>query len=234
MSYCVNCGVKLDAALKKCPLCNTPVVNPNDLKKEVVTSPFASESGQPESVRRKDWGLLLSVVMSATALSCGLLNLFVFRGTSWSLLIIGVCILIWVLAIPLFIYTKIPVYISLLFDGFAVGIYLYMISFMTPDITWLIELALPITALITLETILLAALCRKVSSAFLAVALYIFIGIAVLCVGIELLVRHFLMFVPALTWSAVVLTACAIISIVLITILSKKRLRNAVRRRLHF
>ena len=33
MSYCVNCGVKLEESLTKCPLCNTPVINPNILKK---------------------------------------------------------------------------------------------------------------------------------------------------------------------------------------------------------
>ena len=29
MSYCVNCGVELDATASFCPLCHTPVVNPN-------------------------------------------------------------------------------------------------------------------------------------------------------------------------------------------------------------
>ena len=28
MSYCVNCGVELDASATKCPLCDTPVYNP--------------------------------------------------------------------------------------------------------------------------------------------------------------------------------------------------------------
>lgn len=98
MSYCVNCGVKLDPSLNKCPLCNTPVVNPMELTKDTFFSPFAKESGQPEKVLRKDWGLLLTIVLSATAISCGLLNAFVFRGFLWSLLIIGVCILIWVFA----------------------------------------------------------------------------------------------------------------------------------------
>ena len=37
MSYCVNCGVKLAKSEKKCPLCNTPVINPN--KKDVVFEP---------------------------------------------------------------------------------------------------------------------------------------------------------------------------------------------------
>ena len=35
MSYCVNCGVELDASAKECPLCNTPVLNPRELEKMV-------------------------------------------------------------------------------------------------------------------------------------------------------------------------------------------------------
>ena len=34
MSYCVNCGVELDNSLKKCVLCDTPVINPN-VKNEI-------------------------------------------------------------------------------------------------------------------------------------------------------------------------------------------------------
>ena len=234
MSYCVNCGVKLDSSLHKCPLCNTPVVNPMELTKDTFFSPFAKESGQPETVRRRDWGLLLTIVLSATAISCGLLNAFVFQGYLWSLFIIGVCILIWVFALPTIIYTKMVIYAYLLFDGFAVAAYLYMISIVTPSTRWLTLLALPITAMVTILALIFAFLYRRISKSFLATAFYIFLEIPSLCIGIELLIRHFNDSPIRLTWSAVVLTAGGIISIMLITVLSKKRLRNAVRRRLHF
>ena len=47
MSYCVNCGVKLDPSLKYCPLCNTPVINPHDLSKMQPISPFPNLSLRP-------------------------------------------------------------------------------------------------------------------------------------------------------------------------------------------
>ena len=234
MSYCVNCGVKLEPSIQRCPLCNTPVINTNELEKEIKNPPFPKEIGQPEKIKRRDWGLLLTVVLSATAFSCGLLNALVFRSNMWSLIILGACILIWVFAIPTFIYTKISVYFSLLFDGFAVAIYLLLISFITPSTKWLYQLSLPITALVTLQAIVFAFLYRTISTSFLATALYIFIEIPVLCVGIEILIRLFFKGPIRITWSAVVLTACTIIVIALITIISKKQFRNAVRRRLHF
>ena len=60
MSYCVNCGVELDASLKNCPLCNTPVINPNELKKITPPSPFPEQRGQVETVHRKDLAVLLT------------------------------------------------------------------------------------------------------------------------------------------------------------------------------
>ena len=90
MSYCVNCGVELDASAKKCPLCDTPVYNPKAPEPEKQPSPFPKEKGQVEVVKRKDLGVLLTVIVLATAVTCGLLNAFVFRSSLWSLAVIGV------------------------------------------------------------------------------------------------------------------------------------------------
>ncbi len=37
MAYCVNCGVKLEETLTKCPLCNTPVYHPQEEEGVAVT-----------------------------------------------------------------------------------------------------------------------------------------------------------------------------------------------------
>ncbi len=234
MSYCVNCGVELDASLKSCPLCHTPVINPRELKDTPPGFPYPQERGQVEVVKRKDLGILISVVLSATALSCGLLNLFVFTGTGWSLLIIGICILLFVFAFPAVIYTKLPIYLSLLFDGVAIGVYLYLIALLTPSRRWFWELAVPIVLLVTLLIEIFTFLLRKLPISIISTALYIFAEAAVLCIGIELFVDRFTGNPLRLSWSAVVLTACGIIVVALVTILSKRRLRDAVQRRLHF
>ena len=104
MSYCVNCGVELEKSLKKCPLCNTPVLNPREImgdhdKPFGAPSPFLEEKGQVEVVKRKDVAILLTTVVVATAVVCGLLNLLVFPATPWSLAIIVGCALLWVILI---------------------------------------------------------------------------------------------------------------------------------------
>ena len=123
MSYCVNCGVKLEANLKCCPLCNTPVFNPNELNIPKPNPPFPVEKGHVEPVKNNDVLILYTLVLAALAISCGLLNLFVYNSTAWSIYIIGSCILLWVLAIPALLYTRLSVYAALLFDGIATAFF---------------------------------------------------------------------------------------------------------------
>lgn len=234
MSYCVNCGVKLEPSLTECPLCNTPVINPKELYSKKKISPYSREKGQVDVVKRRDLAILTSIVLTATSLSCLLLNLFVFPGSLWSLFIIGACLLLFVLIFPAVIYTKLPIYISLLFDGIAVGFYLYMITFNTSSKEWFTGLALPIVALATILVEIFTLLLRSFPVSFITTALYFFAEAALLCVGVELLIDHYLGVPLHLVWSAVVLTVCAVIVILLITVLSRRRLRDAVRRRLHF
>ncbi len=234
MSYCVNCGVELESSLTECPLCNTPVINPKELHNYQKPSPYPREKGQVDVVKKKDLTILICIVLGATSLSCLLLNLFVFSGSPWSLFIIGACLILFVLAIPAVIYTRLPIYISLLFDGIAVGFYLYMITFNTASSSWFLGLALPIVALITILVEIFALLLRSFPVSFITTALYFFAETALLCVGIELLIHHYSGEPLHLVWSAVVLTVCSVIVVLLITVLSRRRLRDAVRRRLHF
>lgn len=234
MSYCVHCGVKLEDSLTECPLCNTPVVDPTRLNQEREASPFPKNRGQVDVVKRKDLAILLIVILAATAISCLLLNLFVFRGNMWSVTIIGICMLLFVFMIPAVLYTKLPIYCSIMFDAVAVGIYLYLLTLLTGSNIWFHQLALPIVLLATILVELFLFLLRSFQIGFLTTALYFFVEVALLCVGLELLIDHFLGYPLHLLWSAVVLTVCTVISIILITLLSRKRLRDAVRRRLHF
>ncbi len=234
MSYCVNCGVELDSSLKACPLCNTPVYNPYETSYVKSGTSFPTEKGQVEEVKRKDLGILFSILLLTISITCGLLNYLVFDASRWSFLVIGVCMLLWVLFIPLFIWRKINAYAALFADGVATAMYLYMITYVTLSDGWFWGLGLPIVVLVTVIFEILAICIRKIPRSFLTNLLFFFLTVAALCVGIELLVDHFIGVRLWLTWSAVVLTVCVIISIMLITMLSHKRIRNAVRKRLHF
>ena len=110
---------------------------------------FPREKGQVETVKRKDLGLLLSMVILASVATCGILNLLVFNGSPWSLAVIGACVILWVFMIPAVIYTRQSVYVSLLLDGGAVTLYLYMLTFLSGSSGWFTGLGLPIVVLVT-------------------------------------------------------------------------------------
>lgn len=235
MSYCVNCGVELHASAKSCPLCNTPVLNPNELGKLMdAQPPFPTQKGQVEPVKRKDLGILLTMVVLATAGICGILNALVFRESLWSLVVVGACVIIWVLLEPFVIYTGQSIYLLLLSNGASVVFLLYMITFLGEDNGWFLGLGVPLTALVTAVAELFALCVNKLPKSFLTVSLYFFTAAGVLCAGIELLIDRYMRGDIRLSWSAVVLTVCGILDIAFITMLSRRRLRNSVRRRLHF
>ena len=234
MSYCVNCGVELEPSLRECPLCNTPVINPREAEKAAFASPYPKEKGQVEQVKRKDVAILLSVILAATGLTCGLLNLLVLRASAWSLFIVGGCLIIWVMFVPELIYHKLSVHLALLLDGLAIGIYLYLITFVTKNDAWFYGLALPIVLWILSLAEIFALCIRKLPRTILATMLYFFSAVGILCLGLESIIDWYLSEKIELLWSAIVLAVCVVLDITLITLLSRKRLRDEVDRRLHF
>ncbi|MCL2254109.1 MAG: DUF6320 domain-containing protein [Lachnospiraceae bacterium] len=236
MSYCVNCGVKLDKELTGCPLCNTKIINPALSKSEHSTDSetFPHKTGQVEVVLKRDLGLLISIILGGIAISALFLNIFIFREGWWSLLIIGVCVIFFFIALPAFILTKTPIYVSLVFNALAVALYLYFISFLTADTGWLTGLALPILVFLTVIILIVVFLIKAFKPAFLTTALYLITAIGAVCVGLELLIGRYSGKEFTFLWSAIVLTVCAVIDAGLITVLSRRRLRVAIQKRLHF
>ena len=239
MSYCVNCGVELDKSAGECPLCGTVVYNPREAGRggegqPGVQSPFPREKREVETVNRKDFGILVSMVELATAATCGVLNAFVFQGTLWSLAVIGACLVLWVVMIPAVIDRRVPAWLSFLLDGAAAGGYLYMLTFQVGSGEWFWGLGLPIVVLVTGVAELLTLCIHRLPRSFLTVSLYLFSAVGLLCLGLEVLIDRYLYSKVHLSWSAVVMTVCIVLDIAIITLLSRRRLRNEVSRRLHF
>lgn len=234
MSYCVHCGVELDPSLKKCPLCNTPVLDPNNIPHYEAASPYPSKKGKVEPARKKDAAIFVSVLLLTISITCAILNWLVFPRVLWSLLVIGFCVVIWVICIPLIFYQKLSPYPAVLFDGMAVSFYLYLISRLTGSADWLFYLGLPIAAMFTVLFEFFILFIRRVNRSFFAVTLYILSLISLSCIGIELLCRNFLEDPLRITWSAIVLTVCIVFIIAIVTVLLLPRVREEARRRLHF
>ncbi len=233
MSYCVNCGVELDKTCKVCPLCNTKVINPKQPLDTSSPKPFPTLEGHTETVPRSDITILMTVILAATAVVCGLLNLFIFQYGSWSLYVIGICVVLWIFFLPLFFPAGFNPYVSLFLDGLSIVMYFGIIAWLHPGNGWYFHLAVPIIGIVTMLILIFAFCLRYRHRSILSMAAVIVGEIAVLTVGIELLIHNYYGEPLFLSWSAVVLTCSLIIDGALITILRRSGLRNEVRRRMH-
>ncbi len=232
MSYCVNCGVELDRAVKKCPLCRTPVINPNELQKEKENTTFPEKIGTVEPVKRKDFAILISVILACTAVSCVLLNYFIWTPNKWSLLVVGFCGILWVASVPPLLKENMKLRVLTLINGIMVCIYLALIGMFTDSFDWVLELGMPIALIVLILTEIFLSIAKHMKSILVRI-ITIFTEIAVLCIAIELLIEHANLQKLALHWSSIVLTVCGVIVIALITMLSRRRMRNEIQRRFH-
>ena len=64
MSYCVNCGVELDDTAAFCPLCHTPVHNPNQPVNQTAPTPFPPERKEVPPASKLQVAILLSTIMA--------------------------------------------------------------------------------------------------------------------------------------------------------------------------
>ena len=190
-----------------------------------------TDASKKERLRTIRW---VVTVFFTTLVVSGLIGLVSDEVMASSSLPVAFGILLFIVLLPAITTLHLPMYLSLALDGAGIAFYLYLISFTTADQHWFFALAVPIVGLCTILCEIFAILMKHFRVSYLTTTLYFFVEAALLCMGLELLIEHFLTKPMRLTWSAIVLTVCAVISITLLTILSRQRLREAVRRRLHF
>lgn len=234
MSYCVNCGVELDSALKKCPLCDTLVYHPGKNQDNIQEPKFPKKRGEVEKVSKKEMVIFISVLLLAVSITCALLNLLVYDSNWWSIPVNGVCITLWVFIITALFYEKLTIFGVVFFDAVSVGNYLFLISLITVNDEWLNYIGLPILGAVFLVLEIALILSKIFPSSFLTSLLYFFVSVATICTTVEVVIDNYVTGEIKLTWSAIVLTVCVIIIVLIILIMMMGRLRNNIRRRLHF
>lgn len=231
MSYCVNCGVRLEKTMTSCPLCHTPVYHPDNPPDTQSLPPFPPEAGEVEMASRKQKYVYLAALFLSTALSCALLNAFVFRSSLWSVYVIGSCFIAGIFLLPLVTDFKHAVS-NILLDGAGTALFLWVIYQMHPYKNWFLLLGLPIVIMITLSALSVLMVVKYRRIRILRVPLVLCSDLAVFCVVLELLIRLFTGVPLRITWSAIVLTTCIVLVIMLFMLLRMRGLRKAIARRL--
>ncbi len=220
MSYCVHCGVELDATASFCPLCHTRVLDPGQPVDTVSPKPFPTRRGEVAPAAKQEVALLITAMLASVAVCCGVLNLFL-RAGGQDLVAVR--------------HRRVghAVAVAGLLDVAAVALYVYLISVDLNGRDWYLGLAAPIILWGGAILLLLGLVLRVYRRSALTTMTILIGSIGVFVFGMEFFVDRWLHQLWSPSWSLVVLTICIGMVIPLIIIRRVPALREEARRRFH-
>ena len=232
MSYCVQCGVQLAHDLNKCPLCGTPVVNPN------AGAAQKRESEQPERVEeaisRLDRGYArqLSILFILVPALSVLLVDIIDGGGIWSPFVIGALVMLWFfLAAPLVLPVRKP-YLYVTLDVLALSGYLALVAFLTRGFSWYLSIVLPLLVLLGGITLLVMLVFRREKQVKLYRAALFTLLLGAFLIGLEIIIDLALWREIRLGWSVYAGIPLAIIALMAFVLEQRKGLKEEIRKRL--
>lgn len=233
MSYCVNCGVELDATAAFCPLCHTQVNNPARPVDRASPTYFPTERREVPPASKRELAILLSAMLASVSVCCGLLNLLLRTQRVWALYVIGAAVMLWVWFVPPLMRRGEPLRGQLGINLLAVAVYVLLVAADLDGLYWYWRLALPIIALLGGILLLLDFMMGKRKRSLLSSVTLVIGSVGVFLVGVELFGDLYFWGRWQPGWSLVVLTICVALMVPLIVVRRVPSLREEVRRRFH-
>ncbi|MBQ1372558.1 MAG: hypothetical protein IIY70_06450 [Oscillospiraceae bacterium] len=155
--YCVKCGVQLAEGISRCPLCQTPVWNPDE--SVVAEATFSDRYPQPPKSRRYPILAFLTVLLLAASLSTLILCLTLHGRVAWSGYVMLGCALVYFAGIfPFWFERREPLIFVPLTFLLTAGYLLYICLYTGGHWYW--SFAFPVTMLIGALATLSVALFR--------------------------------------------------------------------------
>ena len=237
MSYCVNCGVELHESEKKCPLCDTVVLNPAaafDDNAKPVFPKLGENAGGDGSENRRLTALIISIVIAIPVSVCLITNYGISKTLTWSLLVLAIMSLLWLFVTPFFLMKKPKVTNILLIDLAAVLLFLFILyKYDNAQRNWFVTLAVPVTLSAFTMICILAASIRSNSFSSLTTAAVFFLSLGAFIVALEVITDLYISGGVSLLWSLIVLAPCALLALLCIILKRKKQLKDELKRRFY-
>lgn len=179
MSYCVNCGVKLDDSAKKCALCSTPVINPNIVIQENHEKPFPDKVQLPKSVNRRFVAYIITMIMLIPNMILFLVNVFFFRDAHWSIYISTATLLVWTLFVFPFYTKRLRPFLLWGVDTAAVSAYSYVLVKIGTDKDWMLRCVFSVIFLMSLALLILIKWLRYRKRQWTAIMVHVIVDCTV-------------------------------------------------------
>lgn len=196
MPYCPRCGVETEVGIDRCPLCATPIILVED------ELDFSGKSWPrdnvdedhpvhvPFPVKRKITLEIVGLFLGLAGFIVLTVNWEISRTVSWAWYpVLSLVLAFLYTAIPLYFYAR-PVIMVASYVGTSIG-FLMGIDAIDPPLDWTLPLGIPIVILLTVVVAgIVFAILRSKKKGF-NIATFILVGIALFCVGLELIIQVF-------------------------------------------
>ena len=211
--YCVKCGVRLQDGTKECPLCGTPVWDPDNKEKE-HTYPERLPMHYMESTMPIAAIFTLISIISILVLLA--ICLILYGRLNWGgYAIFGVTLFYILFIFPLW-FKKYPIEVLIPVNHLAIGLYVLYICLKTGG-KWFLGFAMPIIIASCIVLTSAACLLKHIRKG----KLYIFGGIFILLGGMTMLIElfeHITFKTVMFRWSPYSFSGFAIIGLFLILV----------------
>ncbi len=228
MSFCVNCGVKLKESEKVCPLCNTKVINPNNLKgfDKPVYSLLVDEYNK---INHKFVCGLITVILIAVSFITIFCNLIFTGSLSWSIYVLfSIIYLDSKLSFALFKNKYIPYIIELI----STELLLFVIAYLNNGLHWYIYLICPIIFVVWAYILICILVLKSKKYNFLRRFAICFSFISLILIVIEGGIDLFKYNVINFNWSVYAVVPIIIISVIIYIISYNNKLLDEIKQRL--
>lgn len=233
MSYCVHCGVKLAPSEARCPLCNTPVVDP--------VTPYDPTAPKEFPIRVREQRLdinpgttlaLAAILLAVPALICLFIDLLANGCCTWSPYPMGAFGMIFLAVLPPVMCRKNPFFWSVVVDDTALCLYLWMVETMSGGM-WFRTVVFPVLLLLGVMLLAMAASVHQHILRGLGIAAVALLLVCVVALTTDLLITVTLTSQVRVTWSPFVMIPFGIIAIMLMVIHRNRALNSELKRKLH-
>ncbi len=231
--YCVKCGVRLETGVKACPLCKTPVWDP-----DAESRTAAAEKRYPDALPSHHRESTIPLMIALTVLTVLIIGVILavcfklYRRLFWGSYAIGGIALFYILVIlPGWFRHPIPE-IFIPADHAAIALYLLLVCSLTGG-SWFLSFAFPVTAIHAVIMTTFVALLRRTE-----VNTPLLLGIfSIVLAGYTMLIEffeHITFETPMFLWSLYAVAGFVAIGIFLLIIGLVKPLRDALEKRFFF
>lgn len=224
--YCVKCGVELSDGQTICPICKTPVYNP-DAKFEDTISTYPIIDTPPEEYNVKGILFVITFGFLIAAILPLICDLSLNGTVVWSGYVIGALFTAYVsIILPIWFRHPNPV-IFVPCSFAACALFLLYINYQTGG-HWYLTLALPVTIGITLIATTAVTLFRYIKKGRLYICGGVFIATGLFMSLVEFLVN--ITFFPdnGIVWSHYPLIFLSLVGIMLIIVAIVKPFRESL------